>query len=119
MADPVEFEQFIERIQVLPRVLVTADATGEEVETWPDPDPPQEHWARMDTVSGAAGDGELPRGGKDTLRLKFRHEIPLTPADRVRFKDRGTVYAIVGVWKERAPNGRGLRTVCSCCTPTY
>lgn len=112
-------EVFPERVAILPRVLLAPDPTGEEVETWPDPTPAQEHWARIDSVSGSAGDGELPRGGKETFRLKFVHLVPLTANDRVRLKERGEVFAIIGAWRERVEGGRGFRTVCSCCSPTY
>lgn len=111
-------DTYPDRIAVLPRVLAAADATGEEVESWPDPTPAQEHWARIDSFTGTA-DGELPRGADERLRLLFRHLVTLAAEDRVRLKDTGDVYSVVGVWRERHPSGRGWQTVCSLVNPTY
>jgi hypothetical protein len=43
--------------------------------------------------------------------LRFRAVVSLAAVDRVRL-DTGDVYAVVGVWRERAEHG-GWQTVCS------
>lgn len=106
-----------DRIEILPRVLAAADATGEEVESWPDPNPVQGHWARIESASGSDG-ADAPRGSGAGLQLRFRHTVTIAAVDRLRVKDSQEEYGVTGVWRERAEDG-GWQTVVSLAAPDY
>ncbi|HYH63684.1 MAG TPA: head-tail adaptor protein [Urbifossiella sp.] len=98
-----------EWVTILPVQLAAPDATGEEVESWPDPPADTtRHAARFDAAAG----GETAAAPRQTFRthtLRFRCEVPLTAADRVEID--GTTYGVTGAWRERAAEGRGFQTV--------
>lgn len=98
-----------EWVTILPRTLANPDATGEEVESWPDPPADTtQHAARFDANSG----GETTTTQRQTYRtltLRFRHEVELTAVDKVRID--GTTYGVTGVWRERAAEHRGFQTL--------
>ncbi|HEY1191938.1 MAG TPA: hypothetical protein VGE74_30185 [Gemmata sp.] len=100
-----------DRIAILPRVLAAPDAPGEEVPSWPDPDPAQEHWARIEAPSGSET-GDPPAGSSQSMVLRFRHVVTVAAVDHVRLKDTGDEFAVLGVWRERVTDGgRGFQTV--------
>lgn len=107
-----------ERVAVLPRVLAAADAPGEEVESWPDPVPAQEHWAVIENPTGFEA-SDTPKQSNNAMQLRFRHQIPLAATDRVRLKDSGDVWCVVGVWRERCTDAPGWQTVCTLASPLY
>jgi hypothetical protein len=102
-----------DRVVILTRALAAAStgSLGERVESWPDPAAGTgEHWCRIESPGG----GEQPtavRQSTAALRLRFRHVVALAAVDRVRVKETEDVYAVVGVWRERAEHG-GWVTVC-------
>lgn len=100
-----------EWVTILPRILASPDATGEEVESWPDPPAdPTRHAARFEAVSG----GETAQAQRQTYRnltLRFRHEVPVEATDKLSIDDE--TYAVTGVWRERATEGRGFQTLAS------
>lgn len=101
--------EYREWVTLLPRQLAAPDATGEEVESWPDP--PADTTRHAAKFEAAAG-GETAQAQRQTFRtltLRFRHEVPLTAADKVVID--GTTYAVTGAWRERAREGRGFQTV--------
>lgn len=101
------------RVVILARALATADTTGEEVESWPDPDPGTgEAWAKIDATAGAETTDQ-PRYAYRTLTLRFREVVTLAAIDKVRFKDTGDEYTVTGVWTERRAEGNGSQTVCT------
>jgi hypothetical protein len=107
--------EYRDRIAILPRVLAGADAPGEEVDSWPDPRPAREHWARIEAPGGDESN-ENPRGSGNSATLRFRTLVVLAAVDRVRIKETGDVYSVTGVWRERAENN-GWQTVCSLSAP--
>ncbi len=104
-------------IQVFPRVLAAADAAGEEVESWPTPNPVQEHWAKIEGPAGSEA-SDTPKQSNLFATIRFRHLVTIAPVDRVATKDTGDVYAVVGVWRERSECG-GWQTVCSLASILY
>lgn len=104
-------------IQVFPRVLAAADAAGEEVESWPTPAPVQEHWAQIESPSGAE-ESDTPKQSKLFATIRFRHLVTVAAVDRLATKETGSVYAIVGVWRERSECG-GWQTVCAVASILY
>lgn len=98
-----------EWVTILPVQLAAPDATGEEVESWPDPPAvTTRHAARFEAAAG----GETATAQRQTFRthtLRFRHEVPLTAADKVSID--GTTYGVTGAWRERDKDGRGFQTV--------
>lgn len=104
--------EYRERVVILTRVLAAADATGEEVESWPDPAEGEgEHWAKIE----APGSGETldaNRQSYTTMVLRFRHLVTLEAVDRVRLKATGAEYGVTGIHRERTAAG-GWQTVCS------
>lgn len=106
-------DSYPERVVILTRTLAAADATGEEVQSFPDPDPGTgEHWARIETASGGET-LDAPRYSYTSRTLRFRHEVPLTAVDMVRLKDTGAECIVSGVWRERKKDGWGWQTVCT------
>lgn len=99
-----------DRIAILPRVLASPDAPGEEVASWPDPDPVQEHWARIESPTGTET-GDPPAGSSQTMILRFRHVVTVATVDHVRLKDISTEYAVLGAWRERCTDAPGFQTV--------
>jgi head-tail adaptor len=104
--------EYRERVVILTRETASADATGEEVESWPTPQPlgTDEHWARFEGVGGGETT-DAPRQSYGTLTLRFRNAVTVTAVDRIRSKEDGRVFAIGSVHRERAPWG-GWQTVC-------
>lgn len=107
--------EYRDYVLILPRVLADADATGEEVGSWPDPDPAEGHWARIEAPGGSEGAAPPVQSG-DSATLRFRHEAPVAAVDHVRLDDGGAEYAVTGVWRERSGCG-GWQTVCSISGP--
>ncbi|AMV23420.1 Phage head-tail joining protein [Gemmata sp. SH-PL17] len=107
--------EYRDKIAILSRVLAAPDEDGEPVESWPDPRPAQEHWARIEAPSGDESN-QTPRGSDNSAVLRFRHLVKLAAVDRVRIKETGDVYAVVGIWRERAESG-GWQTVCALAAP--
>lgn len=102
---------------ILPRVLAAADGTGEEVESWPDPPAdPTSHAAQIEGPGGGEQVGP-PRQSFDGLRLRFRCVVDLAAVDRVKLQETDDVYAVVGVWRDRAKEGRGWQTVADLAGP--
>src|SRR5262245_27980087 len=92
--------EYRERVVILTRELATADAVGEEVESWPTPQPlgTGEHYAKF-PAAGGAETADAPRGSYGTLTMRFRHEVPLTAVDKIRLKADARVFSVVGVWR--------------------
>lgn len=88
------------RVTILPRVLATQTANGEEPETWPGPG--ADYFAARDSLS--AGEvitqGIRQATGAMKLRIKGR-SITVSAADRLKKKVTGEVFAITGVWREK------------------
>lgn len=110
-------KQYRDRVAILPRVLASADATGEQVESWPDPNPAQEHWAEIETPNGSEA-SDTPKQSNNALRLRFRHLVTLAAVDRVRLKESDDVWCVVGLWRERSECG-GWQTVALLASPLY
>ena len=110
MANPTGAGGYKDRVVILTRTLASADGSGEEVESWPDPAPGTgTHFANIEQpASGETADAN--RQSFNTFRIRFRHAVALEAVDRVRIKDTGNEYAITGVTRERAPWG-GWQTV--------
>lgn len=104
--------EYRERVVILTRELASPDATGEEAESWPTPQPlgTGEHWAKFDGA-GAGETADAPRQSFGTVALRFRHAVTLKAVDRVRLKEDGRVFVVAGVRRERAPWG-GWQTAC-------
>lgn len=102
-------------VSIYPRTLADADATGEEVETWLEADPPSQHWARIEAASGSEATA-APRQSGQGMQVRFRHEVELTAVDHVYLEEAGDEYAVTGVWRERSECG-GFQTVCSISGP--
>lgn len=104
--------EYRDRVVILTRTLAAADATGEEVESWPDPAAGTgEHWAKLE--GPAAGETlDETRQSYQTITLRFRHEVTLAPVDMVRLKDQDTDWTVTAVWQERNESG-GWCTVCN------
>jgi hypothetical protein len=97
--------KFRHRIVILSRVLAPKNATGDEVESWPDPPAGQnEYWAARDTQTAGEtiADGLRQTTGAMKLRLKSpgTQGLPIYETDRRRMKVTGVVYAIAGVSRE-------------------
>ncbi len=104
--------EFRDCVVILSRELEVADATGEEVESWPTPLPlgTAVHWAKIDTAGGGETT-DATRGSFDTLTIRFRHLVDLASVDKIRLKATGQVFSVGPVWRERAEGNR-FRTVC-------
>lgn len=104
--------EYRDRVVILTRSLAAADDTGEEVESWAEPDPGTgEHWARLEAPAGGET-MDANRQSYRTMTLRFRHVVPLEAVDRVRLKETGDEFGVTGVHKERSESG-GWQTVCS------
>jgi hypothetical protein len=113
----VALKLYPDLIEILPRALAAAALDGEEVASWPDPTPPQRHWARIESASGSNG-GAAPASSGGGLALRFRHRVTVAAFDRVRVKETGDVYGVTGLWTERAEDG-GWQTVCTLAFPDF
>jgi head-tail adaptor len=104
--------EYRDRVWILPRQLATADGTGEEVESWPEPgDGSGKHWARIESpVGGETLDAT--RQSYQTKALRFRHEVALEAVDRIQIVETGVDYAVTGIHRERSECG-GWQTVCT------
>ena len=102
-----------DRVTVLYRYLDLADSFGERAESWPDPG--ETFWARIEGTAGGE-DPQTIRAGTAAARVRFRNVVPVAAADRVRLEAEGEVYAVAGVWRERAEHG-GWQTVVSLSGP--
>ncbi|MES2208587.1 MAG: phage head closure protein [Chloroflexota bacterium] len=98
-----------EWVTILPRTEAAADATGQRVESWPDPPADTtQHAARFEAVTG----GETATAQRQTYTtraIRFRHAVTLAAVDRVKID--GETYTVTGVWSERSEIGRGLQTL--------
>lgn len=103
---------FRDKVIILTRVLATADGTGEQVESWPDPAAgTNEHWASIESP----GSGELLNPVREsfaTYTVRFRHQVTLTAVDKVRVKEWDEDFQVSGVRRERGEDGR-WQTVCT------
>ncbi len=107
-----DYRDHVERYQ---RALASADAQGEEVESWAVMVPAEKHWAMIEGTSGGETTGAT-RSSFDGLRLRFRTLVSLEAIDHIYLTESGKEYAVVGVWSERAENG-GMQTVCNLSGP--
>ena len=104
---------------ILPRSLAAADATGERVESWPDPPADATpHAGRIEAPGGSeSGPAAPPRQSGKGLRLRLLCYAVLAATDHVRLVATGEVYAVGGSWAERRADGRGWQTVCDLSGP--
>lgn len=100
-----------EWVTILPRTLAAPDATGEEVESWPDPPADTTRHAARFEVSAGGETAQAQRQTFNTFTIRFRGEVPLSAVDRVSIE--GEVYTVTAVWSERSEIGRGWQTLAS------
>lgn len=100
-------------VLILPVSRAVADATGEEVESWPTPDPATPHAAMIEGPGGSETANNI-RGSGQTFNLRFRHEVELYAVDRVQLSETDEVFEVTGVWREW---NKGWQTVCSVSGP--
>lgn len=104
--------EYRDRVTVLTRSLAAADSFGEQAESWPDPAAGTgKYWCRFEAPAGGE-DPNVPRQSTNAGILRFRGVATIEAVDRVRIEATGEVYAVSGVWTERAEHG-GRQTVCS------
>lgn len=104
--------EYRDRVTVLTRSLAPADSFGQEVESWPVPTGGAgRYWAKIEAPAGGE-DPNTPRRATAAATLRFRGAAVIEAVDRVRIEATGEVYAVAGVWHERAEHG-GRQTVCS------
>ena len=97
--------QYRYRIVILSRVLAAKNASGEEVESWPDPPSGlNEYWAARDTQTAGETITQGLRQTTGSMKLRIKSPgtqgLPIYETDRLRLKTTGVVYAIAGVTRE-------------------
>lgn len=98
MAKAGEFDL---RVTILPRVLASQSANGEEVESWPGPG--TDYFAARDAVTAGEDISQGIRQSTGGLRLRIKgRAITVSAADRVTKKATGEVFEVVGVAREKA-----------------
>ena len=103
---------YTERVVILRRTLAAADGTGEQIESWAEPEAGSGvHFAKVE-ASASSESLDANRQSATTRTLRFRHAVTLDAVDRVRLKASGEEYAVTGVHSEAAPWG-GTQTVCT------
>lgn len=107
--------EYLDWVLILPVSRAVADATGEEVESWPTPDPAVPHAAKIEGPGGDEATSNL-RGSGQGFNLRFRHEVDLYAVDRVQLSETDEVFEVTGVWRERLRGG-GWQTVCTVSGP--
>lgn len=99
-----------DRVRLLARTLAAPNGQGERIESWPDPGVGvSEYWCRLESPNGGEEPAPLRQSTADCL-CRFRNEVSIEAVDRVAVLPGGAVYAVVGVWTERAEHG-GRQTV--------
>lgn len=99
-----------DRVRLLVRTLAAPNSHGERVEGWPDPGSGNsEYWCRLESPAGSEDPQTIRQSTADYI-VKFRNEVAIEAVDRVKVLPAGDVYAVVGVWSERAEHG-GRQTV--------
>jgi head-tail adaptor len=108
--------RFVDRVTILTRTLAAADASGEEVESWPDPPPGTgRHAAELTQADSpdTRDNGLRQTGGAATIRIQGRPAV--ASVDRVRDEGSGTVYGIDSVRFDRP----AWETVLQCTAITW
>jgi hypothetical protein len=100
-----------DRVRVFARTLAAAGASGEQVESWPDPgNGVSEYWGRVERPDGSE-QLEPPSQSWVVQQFRFRGRATVASTDRLYLKATGLTYSIIGVWEDRAENGQ-WQTVC-------
>lgn len=104
--------EYRDRVRILTRSLAAADGFGERVESWPEvTDGTADRWAIIEAPTGGEAPA-TPRQGTADMQVRFRAVAAIEAVDRLKILATGDVYAVVGVWRERAEDG-GWQTVVS------
>lgn len=92
-------------IEILPRVLATQGANGEQAESWPDPPAggSQPYMAAQESITG----GELIslglRSATENMRLRIKGAlVTVAVADRVKLTIPGDLHNVIGLTRDYA-----------------